>query len=638
MISTPISSHPDIQSSVSASPFHRPSNSRRSGEFNFNSSNFLTTSSNKSILSSISTKKNSETCPTNHLKRLEYTSDKHSKFLLDSLSILRRRNELCDIILIVGHKKIYAHRVVLAAYSPYFLAMFTGELAESRQTEVVIRDIDEQAMESLIDFAYSSQIVIEESNVQTLLPAACLLQMIEIQEVCCQFLRRELDPSNCLGIRSFADTHACQDLLHYADKFTQEYFQEVIENEEFLLLPVNQLIDIISADELNITSEEQVFNAIMRWIRYDVNERRQHMAHVLQHVRLSQLSAKFLVGTVSSDILVKNDETCRDLVDEAKNYLLLPQERSMMVGPRFRARKPVRKGEVLFAAGGWCSGDAIASVERYDPQTREWRMVAPMTKRRCGVGCAVLNDLLYAVGGHDGQSYLNSIERYDPHTNQWCIDITPTSTCRTSVGVAVLDGYLYAVGGQDGISCLNIVERYDPQTNRWTKLAGMTTGRLGVAVAVLGGYLYAIGGSDGNSPLNTVERYDPRTNRWSLVAPMWTRRKHLGCAIFKNMIYVVGGRDDTTELSSAERYNPLTNSWQPIVAMTTRRSGVGLAVVNGLLHAIGGFDGSTYLKTIEVFNSEENQWQVCGSMNYRRLGGGVGVIRISSHDDAMYLK
>lgn len=62
--------------------------------------------------------------------------------------------------------------------------------------------------------------------------------------------------------------------------------------------------------------------------------------------------------------------------------------------------------------GGWCSGDAIASVEKFDPQTMEWKMVAPMSKRRCGVGVAVLNDLLYAVGGHDGQSYLNSIERY----------------------------------------------------------------------------------------------------------------------------------------------------------------------------------------------------------------------------------
>lgn len=64
-----------------------------------------------------------------------------------------------------------------------------------------------------------------------------------------------------------------------------------------------------------------------------------------------------------------------------------------------------------FAVGGWCSGDAISSVERYDPQTNEWRMVASMSKRRCGVGVSVLDDLLYAVGGHDGSSYLNSVER-----------------------------------------------------------------------------------------------------------------------------------------------------------------------------------------------------------------------------------
>lgn len=83
-------------------------------------------------------------------------------------------------------------------------------------------------------------------------------------------------------------------------------------------------------------------------------------------------------------------------------------------------------GEVLFAVGGWCSGDAIASVERFDPQTAEWKMVAPMSKRRCGVGVAVLHDLLYAVGGHDGQSYLNSIERYDPQTNQVRAELSAT--------------------------------------------------------------------------------------------------------------------------------------------------------------------------------------------------------------------
>lgn len=82
-------------------------------------------------------------------------------------------------------------------------------------------------MELLMDFAYTSHIVVEEGNVQMLLPAACLLQMAEIQDVCCEFLKRQLDPTNCLGIRAFADTHSCRELLRIADKFTQHNFQEV---------------------------------------------------------------------------------------------------------------------------------------------------------------------------------------------------------------------------------------------------------------------------------------------------------------------------------------------------------------------------------------------------------------------------
>lgn len=158
--------------------------------------------------------------------------------------------------------------------------MFTGELAESRQTEVTIRDIDEIAMDLLIDFCYTSHIIVEESNVQMLLPAACLLQLTEIQDICCEFLKRQLDPSNCLGIRAFADTHSCRELLRIADKFTQHNFQEVMESEEFLLLPVVQLVDIISSDELNVRTEEQVFNAVMAWVKFNVSDRRQHLHQV----------------------------------------------------------------------------------------------------------------------------------------------------------------------------------------------------------------------------------------------------------------------------------------------------------------------------------------------------------------------
>lgn len=88
------------------------------------------------------------------------------------------------------------------------------------------------------------------------------------------------------------------------------------------------------------------------WVKFNVAERRPYLSQVLSHVRLPLLSPKFLVGTVGADLLVRSDEACRDLVDEAKNYLLLPQERPLLQSARTKPRKPIRRGEVLFAVGG----------------------------------------------------------------------------------------------------------------------------------------------------------------------------------------------------------------------------------------------------------------------------------------------
>ncbi|KAK4475172.1 hypothetical protein MN116_002255 [Schistosoma mekongi] len=586
----------------------------------------LTSTHNSHVTSSMSNAKSGVAQQLND--RLAYTAERHPISSFEAMNRFRKNKELCDVVLLVDGREIYTHRVVLAACSAYFRAMFTGELAESRQTEVTLYDLDGDAVETLIDFCYTSQITVEECNVQNLLPAACLLQLTEIQDVCCEFLKRQLDPSNCLGIRAFADTHACRGLLRVADRFTHLNFLEVVESEEFLLLPVSHLVDILSSDDLNVNSEEQVYYAVMRWMHHNLSDRRPYLSYLLEHVRLPLLSPKFLVGTVGTDLLIRSDERCRDLVDEAKDYLLLPQERQLMQGPRTKPRKILQGGELLFAIGGWCSGDAIASAEHYDSRTHKWHLVAPMHKRRCGVGVGVVYDLLYAVGGHDGHSYLNSVERYDPHTNQWSSDIASTSTCRTSVGVAVLNGSMYAVGGQDGVSCLNFVECYDPNVNKWIKVSSMITRRLGVGVAVLNGQLYAVGGSDGQQPLSSVEHFDPRVGAWHQISCMGTKRKHLGVAVYNGMIYAVGGRDEVTELSSVEYLDLRTRTWTPVVAMTSRRSGVGLAVVNNQLIAIGGFDGATYLKSVELYDPDANCWSVRGSMNSRRLGGGVGVVRL----------
>lgn len=93
----------------------------------------------------------------------------------------------------------------------------------------------------LYSYVYTGQITVTEDNVQTLLPAANLLQLSDVKEACSEFLKAQLHPSNCLGIRAFADMHGCLELVTAADTFIQFHFSEVVEGEEFLGLDVSQV-------------------------------------------------------------------------------------------------------------------------------------------------------------------------------------------------------------------------------------------------------------------------------------------------------------------------------------------------------------------------------------------------------------
>jgi kelch-like protein 17 (actinfilin) len=77
-------------------------------------------------------------------------------------------------------------------------------MLERNKDVVELHDVDAQSLKQLIDYAYSGEIDITEENVQVLLPASSLLQIQSVREACCKFLLRQLHPSNCLGIRSFA--------------------------------------------------------------------------------------------------------------------------------------------------------------------------------------------------------------------------------------------------------------------------------------------------------------------------------------------------------------------------------------------------------------------------------------------------
>lgn len=59
-------------------------------------------------------------------------TNSHAKSILNAMNALRKSNTLCDVTLRVEHKDFPAHRIVLAACSDYFCAMFTSEVGAPR--------------------------------------------------------------------------------------------------------------------------------------------------------------------------------------------------------------------------------------------------------------------------------------------------------------------------------------------------------------------------------------------------------------------------------------------------------------------------------------------------------------------------
>ena len=86
---------------------------------------------------------------------------------------------LTDVVLEVGGELFHAHRVVLAAASPYFKAMFTGGLKESEMSRVTLQGVSPTAMSRLINFIYTGRIKVNEITVCQILSAATMFQVCQ---------------------------------------------------------------------------------------------------------------------------------------------------------------------------------------------------------------------------------------------------------------------------------------------------------------------------------------------------------------------------------------------------------------------------------------------------------------------------
>lgn len=229
-----------------------------------------------------------------------------STLLQDGLKELLNENKLIDCTLKVEDRSIPCHRLILAACSPYFRELFFSVDGKEVETkEVVLENIDPNVMELVVNYLYSAEIDIYDSNVQDILALANRFQIPSVFTVCVNYLQKKLTMKNCLAIYRLGLMMNCARLAMAARDYIADRFEAIAEDNDFLELAPPELFAIIGADALNVEKEEVVFEALMRWIRKDKEKRKKSLEEAFDFIRFRLLPEKYFKEKVEKDEVIK---------------------------------------------------------------------------------------------------------------------------------------------------------------------------------------------------------------------------------------------------------------------------------------------------------------------------------------------
>lgn len=534
---------------------------------------------------------------------------------------------MCDIELVAQYPNqtkriISAHKIVLAANIPYFRAMFLSGMNETAATRVHVQNVHPDSLYEMVKFAYTGRLTITPDTAQNILSAANFLQLPSIITVAVNVMLKHLSVMNCIGTYKFAQASDIFDLQQAAFKFTIDNFVEVSkESDEFLTLKKEDLKEFVFDEQLNINQEEDVFEAVVRWMDVSPATRCDDASELFSGVRFPLMSLSYL-----NDVVIKssymNSELCKLMFAEAIRYHHDPSSLTLLDTTKTQPRSCV-VGAICVLGGLGESSEPLNSVLFYSPHNEMWRDGMKMDTHRGHVTAVMLNHELYALGGSGVNSCLASAEKYSPSSNRW-VPIASMNSPRRSCATVVVGNRLFVLGGYDGSVYLRSVESYDPALDVWSHQPAMKYARSELAAVFYDKRLYVMGGMDSKGKHKSMERYDFLNKQWEMMASMTTARSGAGAILLGQDIYVCGGQGTDSILDTMEVYSAEEDLWESLKArLNVPRVGLGIAALGTRLYVMGGSNGADYLDSTEIYSLITHEWKLTTKLPGQRFAAGA---------------
>lgn len=181
-----------------------------------------------------------------------------------------------DCTAVLHVRTIHISSPILAAKSPFFYKLFSNGMRESEQRQVTLRihASEEAALMDLLNFMYSNSLsTTTPSALLDVLMAADKYEVASCMRHCSRLLRNL--PMTCESALLYLDLpssvlmgDAVQPLTDAAKQFLAARYKDITKfQDEVLNLPLAGVEAVLSSDDLQVASEDAVYDFVLKWAR-----------------------------------------------------------------------------------------------------------------------------------------------------------------------------------------------------------------------------------------------------------------------------------------------------------------------------------------------------------------------------------
>ena len=423
-----------------------------------------------------------------------------------------------------------------------------------------------------------------------------------------------LDGDNCVGMYQFADRYNLSRLMKRARDVVLSKFPYVSRQVEFLRLDEETLVDFISSDDLHVTSEDLVYDAVVRWILKPGQAQYSAPQRVLAHVRFPFMKSSTLLHICRAYPFIEWRD-CLNYVIDALAFKQDPAEVHVVAEPMYRKRTFYEDVDTFYIIAGVDNAKevqtAIYSSDAFDRgTTKEWKKTSNcMPYNLWRFGWCSSGRYIYTTGGERAHEQQQTCLMYDTLSGTFSF-FTELPFGMSSHACAKVKDCIYLIGGHvetepfvtDRVMQYKSVTKHDGE---WRSVAPLPTSTKRSLAIGFHGKLYVFGGIDCND-IDTVRCfcYDPTMNEWFMLSDMPLAPRCAACVVINKDIYVIGGYG-----RHCLKYIPATDTWYTRSRPNHQRGLCAAAAYNSRIYLTGGRDefGET-TDTIEIYDPVANNW------------------------------